>query len=236
MPDVAGRAASEEVTNVMTNVLVGQRAVAARQLASGEGAAFEVRAGQLLHIIDLTGGQVASMVAYGGRGHTELLSPSATMTANASLTLKAGSQLYSDAGDAMFELVEDPVGRHDLLTSPQQPDDSRTTKSSDFTSTWQALKDASESAGVYRPGLPAPVNFFKHVVVKQRGEIEVRDPFSERNDAILLRVLKDATVVIANARKEKKPGVSVAPGRNDTPGTLLVRVYQSTFPENGTGE
>ncbi|HYH11663.1 MAG TPA: DUF1989 domain-containing protein, partial [Thermomicrobiales bacterium] len=92
---------------------------------------------------------------------------------------------------------------------------------------------AVESAGIYRPGLPAPVNFFKHVVIKQRGEIEVRDPFSERNDAVLLRVLKDMTVAVANARKEKKPGVSLAPGRNEKPGTMLVRVYQSLFSENG---
>lgn len=216
----------------MTNVLVGQRAVAAQQLASGDGAAFEVRAGQLLHIIDLTGGQVASMVAYSGRSHNEHLSPAATMTMSASLTLKAGSMLYSDACEPMFELVEDPVGRHDLITTPQ-PADAKGSKSSEFTTTWQALKNAAESAGIYRPGLPAPVNFFKHVVIKQRGEIEVRDPFSERNDAILLRAIKDMTVLVANARKEKKPGVSIAPGRNDRPGMLLVRVYQSLFSENG---
>lgn len=217
----------------MTNVLVGQRAVAAQQLSSGEAAAFEVRAGQLLHIIDLTGGQVASMVAFGGRSHNEYLSPAATMTINASLTLKAGSMLYSDANEQMFELVEDPVGRHDLITTPQ-PVDPKGSKATEFTTTWQALKEAVESAGIYRPGLPPPVNFFKHVVVKQRGEIEVRDPFSERNDAILLRVLKDMTVVVANARKEKKPGVSLAPGRNEKPGTMLVRVYQSLFSDNGS--
>lgn len=216
----------------MTNVLVGQRAVAARQLETGEASAFQVSAGQLIHIIDLTGGQVASMLAFAGRGHNEALSPAATMTANASLTLKAGSQLFSDANEPMFELVEDPVGRHDLLTAPQPPDE-KASKGKEFTTTWQALREATESAGVYRPGLPAPVNFFKHVVVKQRGEIEVRDPFSERNDAIMLRVLKDATVVIANARKEKKPGISIAPGRNDKPGQLLVRVYKSAFAENG---
>ena len=215
----------------MTNVLVGQRAVAARQLASGEGAAFEVTAGQLVQIIDLTGGQVASMVAFAGRGRNEALSPSATMTINASLTLMAGSQLYSDACEPMFELVEDPVGRHDLLTTPRPAED--TGKASELTTTWQALTEAAEGAGVYRPGLPAPVNFFKHVVVKQRGEIEVRDAFSERNDAVMLRVLKDALVVVANARKEKKPGISVAPGRNDKPGSLLVRVYQSAFATNG---
>lgn len=218
----------------MTNVLVGQRAVAAKQLESGEASAFQVTAGQLLHIIDLTGGQVATMVAFAGRGHNETLSPAATMTVNASLTLKAGSQLYSDANEPMFELVEDPVGRHDMLTTPQ-PSDGKTTKSNEFTTTWQALRDATEAAGIYRPGLPAPVNFFKHVVVKQRGEIDVRDPFSERNDAILIRVLKDAMVVIANARKEKKPGVSIAPGRNDKPGMMMVRVYQSAFTENGHG-
>lgn len=216
----------------MTNVLVGQRAVAARQLAGGEGAAFEVKTGQLVQIIDLNGGQVASMVAFAGRGRNETLSTSATMTLNASLTLKAGSQLYSDACEPMFEVVEDPVGRHDMLTMPT-PGDAKTATAKDLVTTWEALRDAAEAAGIFRPGLPAPVNFFKHVVVKQRGEIEVRDPFSERNDAILLRALKDSMIVVANARKEKKPGISVGPGRNETPGSILVRVYKSVFPENG---
>lgn len=216
----------------MTNVLVGQRAVAAKQITRGEAAAFEVTTGQLLHIIDLAGGQVASMIAYAGRGHNEVLSPSATMTANASLLIQAGSQLYSDAHEPLFELVEDVVGRHDLLTTPTPPD---AKAPGTFTTTWQALRDAAEGAGIYRPGLPAPVNFFKHVVVKQRGEIEVKDAFSERNDAILLRALKPMTVVIANAQKEKKPGISVAPGRNDQPGRLMIRVYQSAFASNGAG-
>lgn len=214
----------------MTNVLVGQRAVAAKQITRGEAAAFEVSTGQLLHIIDLAGGQVASMVAYAGRGHNETLSPSATMTANASLLLNPGSQLFSDAHNAVFELVEDSVGRHDLLTTPVPPDEKAP---GTFTTTWQALRDAAESAGVYRPGLPAPVNFFKHVVVKQRGDIDVKDSFSERNDALLLRALKDMVVIIANAQKEKKPGISVAPGRNDQPGAMLVRVYQSAFAVPG---
>lgn len=214
----------------MPNVLVGQRAVAAKQITRGEAAAFEVSTGQLLHIIDLAGGQVASMVAYAGRGHNETLSPSATMTANGSLLLQAGSQLFSDAHEPLFELVEDVVGRHDLLTTPVPPAEKAP---GTFTTTWQALRDASEGAGIYRPGLPAPVNFFKHVVVKQRGEIDVKDAFSERNDAILLRALKKMVVVIANAQKEKKPGISVAPGRNDQPGMMMIRVYQSAFAVKG---
>lgn len=217
----------------MTNVLVGQRAVAAKQLGSGEASAFQVSAGQLLHVIDLSGGQVASMVAFAGRGHNELLSPSVTMTTNASLTISAGSQLFSDAHEPMFELVEDSVGRHDLLVSPR-PSDKKKAKESDPATTFEALTGAVESAGIYRPGLPATVNFFKHVVIKQRGEIEVKDSFSERNDAVLIRALKDATVVIVNACKEKKPGISVAPGRNDKPGIVMVRVYQSAFTENGS--
>lgn len=215
----------------MTNVLVGQRAVAARQIERGEAAAFELTTGQLLHIIDLAGGQVASMVAWSGDGHNEALSPAATMTANATLVLGAGSQLYSDANEPMFELMEDSVGRHDLLTAPLPPDDKAP---GTFTTTWEALREAAEGAGIDRPGLAAPVNFFKHVVVKQRGEIDVKDAFSERNDALLLRALKPMVAVIANAQKEKKPGISVAPGRNDVPGRMLIRVYQSTWPVNGS--
>lgn len=219
----------------MTNVLVGQRAVAARQLRTGDASWFQVAADQLLHIIDLTGGQVASMVAFSGRGHSELLSPSVTMTTNASLTVGAGTQLYSDTHQPMFEIVEDSVQRHDLLTSPR-PADGNAAKGGEITPTIEALQKAVEAAGIYRVGMPAPVNFFKHVVIKQRGEIEVRDSFSERNDAVLIRALKDSIVVIANAHREKKPGISLTPGRNDEPGVLLVRVYQSAFVGNGTPE
>ena len=70
-----------------------------------------------------------------------------------------------------------------------------------------------------------PINFFKNVVIKQRGEIEVKDSFAERNDAIVLRALTDSTVVVANALPEKKADVGLNPTTKGRPAHILVRVF-----------
>ena len=210
----------------MANVLVGRRAVSARQLEVGSAAAFEVSSGQLVQIIDLAGKQIASFVAVGKRGGDGRLSPSTTITANASLVLKVGDKLYSQHCKPMFEIVEDSVARHDLLTSPLPIDDDGDSKTAIKKSTATALAAAAAEAGVDAGDVTDPINFFKHVVVKQRGELDVKDSFAERNDTVVLRALSDATVLVANAYPEKKAGVANAASPRGRVPHLLVRVYQ----------
>ncbi len=210
----------------MTNVLVGRRAVSARQLEVGSAAAFEVSSGQLVQIVDLAGKQVASFVAVGTNGPDERLSPSTTITANASLVLKVGDKLYSQRKTPMFEIVEDSVARHDLLTSPLPVNDDSDTKTAIKKSTATSLEAAATEAGIDVGDVTDPINFFKHVVVKQRGELDVKDSFAQRNDTVVLRALADSTVLVANAYPEKKAGVAhVTTPKGRTP-QLLVRVYQ----------
>ncbi|HWV36044.1 MAG TPA: urea carboxylase-associated family protein [Thermomicrobiales bacterium] len=210
----------------MANVLVGHRAVAAKQLAVGAAAAFTMEADQLLQIVDLQGKQVASLAAFAGDHNEERLSTPVTMTMNASLVLKTGSRLYSQRGTALFELVDDSVGRHDLLTSPlsTEADTASTVKSK--VSTLDSLQAAAEEAGLENADVTDPVNLFKHVVIKQRGELDVRDSFSERNDVVVLRALTTTTVIVANAYSEKKPGLAASQPAGGKPGQLLVRVYR----------
>jgi uncharacterized protein YcgI (DUF1989 family) len=210
----------------MTNVLVGRRAVSARQLEVGSAAAFEVSSGQLVQIVDLAGKQVASFVAVGKDGQDERLSPSTTITANASLVLKVGDKLYSQRKTPMFEIVEDSVARHDLLTSPLPVNDDSDSKTAIKKSTGTSLESAATEAGIDAADVTDPINFFKHVVVKQRGELDVKDSFAQRNDTVVLRALVDSTVLVANAYPEKKAGVAhVTTPKGRTP-QLLVRVYQ----------
>lgn len=210
----------------MANVLVGRRAVSARQLELGTAAAFEVSTGQLVQIIDLAGKQVASFVAVGGNGHVERLSPSTTITANASLVLKVGDKLYSQHRKPMFEIVEDSVARHDLLTSPLPVEDDGDSKTAIRKSTATALASAAAKAGVDAGNVTDPINFFKHVVVKQRGELDVKESFAERNDTVVLRALSDATVFVANAYPERKAGVANVSTPKGRVSQILVRVYQ----------
>jgi len=210
----------------MANVLVGRRAVSARQLEVGAAAAFEVSSGQLVQIIDLVGKQVASFVAVGKNGSVERLSPSTTITANASLVLKVGDRLYSQHRKPMFEIVEDSVARHDLLTSPLPVNDDTDSKTAIKKSTASSLVAAALEAGIESGQVSDPINFFKHVVVKQRGELDVKESFAERNDTVVMRVLADCTVVVANAYPEKKAGIANAVAPKGRVPQILVRVYQ----------
>jgi len=210
----------------MAKVLVGRRAVSARQLEVGAAAAFVVAAGQLVQITDLAGKQVASFVAIGKDGAVERLSPSTTITANASLVLKVGDRLYSQRKTPMFKLVEDTVARHDLLTTPLPVSDDADSKTAIKKSTATSLQAAAQEAGIEDGHVSEPINFFKNVVVKQRGELDVKESFAERNDTVVLRALADCTVVVANAYPEKKAGVANAVTPKGRVPHILVRVYQ----------
>jgi uncharacterized protein YcgI (DUF1989 family) len=71
-----------------------------------------------------------------------------------------------------------------------------------------------------------PVNFFKHVIIKSKGELEVKESFSERNDTVVLRALADAKVVVGNAYHERRPGVTAGKQAAEKAGEFLVRVYR----------
>ncbi len=210
----------------MANVLVGHRVILSRQLAVGTATSFEIEAGQLIQLIDMAGAQVATLLAWGGEGRDERLSTATTMTQNASIVLKQGDKLFSGEGTAIFELVEDSVGRHDLLTGPIPAPEPASSSATVMPSSRESLTSAVEELGLDRPDISAPVNFFKHVVIKSKGELEVKESFSERNDTIVLRALTGAKVVIGNAYHERRPGVTAGKQAAEKKGEFLVRVYK----------
>jgi uncharacterized protein YcgI (DUF1989 family) len=207
----------------MANVLVGRRVVQSKQIRNGSAETFTVEAGQLMQIIDMAGAQVAAMVAWGGEDGTERLSTPVTITANASIVLKKGDKLYTNRKTEMFELVEDTVGRHDLLTGTVPTPATTSTVATPVPSNQEALKAAT--AGTPDDDVSNPVNFFKHVVIKAKGELEGKESFSERNDTVVLAALTDATVLVGNQFHERRPGVTAGKTAVEKDGVLLVRVY-----------
>ena len=207
----------------MANVLVGRRVVQSKQIPNGRAETFTVQAGQLVQIIDMAGAQVAAMVAWGGEDGSERLSTPVTITANASIVLKKGDKLYTNRKTGLFELVEDPFGRHDLLTGTGPPPATASTVASPVPSNQEALKAAA--AGTPDDDVSNPVNFFKHVVIKAKGELEGKESFSERNDTVVLAALTDATVLVGNQFHERRPGVTAGKAAVEKDGVMLVRVY-----------
>lgn len=204
----------------MANVLVGRRVMQSKQLPVGTAALFNVAAGELIQIVDMAGAQVASLVAWGG---TERLSTPVTISANASIVLKKSDKLYGSNKTELLELVEDTVGRHDLLTGTLPTPAPTSSVQTVVTSNQEALKAAAAEAP--DDDVSNPVNFFKHVTIKGKGELDCKESFSERNDTVVLVALTDCTVVIGNQYHERKPGVTAGKTAMEKDGVVLVRVY-----------
>lgn len=207
----------------MANVLVGRRVVQSKQLKVGTAALFKVAAGELIQIIDMAGAQVASLIAWGGSDGTERLSTPVTMSANASIVLKKGDKLFGTRKSELLELVDDTVGRHDLLSgtlpTPEPTSSVQTIIPSNQEALIAAAADAPDS------DVSNPVHFFKHLIIKSKGELECKDSFSEHNDTVVLVAHTDCTIVVGNQYHERRPGITAGKSAIEKEGVLLVRVY-----------
>ncbi|HET7037513.1 MAG TPA: urea carboxylase-associated family protein [Thermomicrobiaceae bacterium] len=204
------------------DILSGRIARRAAQIRPGKADVFTILEGQYLQITDMEGKQVAELVAFNADDRDEVLSTAHTRAINNSIMLVKGMNLYSNRRTAMFVVVEDTVGRHDLL----MPSCDRRRYENDYglaehPGCREALDLELRAAGHEMPvdRIPDPVNFFMNVGLRARGELEVREPLSERNDYVLLRALMPMIVGVAACPQEQ----SAATGFN--PSDILIRVY-----------
>lgn len=188
-------------------------------VAARRAVAFEVREGERIQILDPHGKQCAVLVACKKDDHGEWASPSHTIEGLRSIMLRLNAHLVSTRRNWMLRLEEDTVGRHDM-TLPAC--DGRRYRDyfglTDHANCRDALATALEEFGIGYDDIPAPFNFFMHVAILQKGEIEVREPISEPNDFVVLRALTDLVVAICSCPND----CDATNGR--TPTDLLVRI------------
>ncbi len=119
-PDHSETGVGEEIAGEkehpgVSDLLSEKTPIRARHIRPGQGQAVEVKTGQLLQIQTLQGKQVADFVAFTQGDTEEFLSTSVTRATNANIVPQLGMTLYSNRRQPMFEIVEDTVGRHDML-------------------------------------------------------------------------------------------------------------------------
>jgi uncharacterized protein YcgI (DUF1989 family) len=177
--------------------------------------------GQLLQIITVEGKQVSDFVAFAHDDLAERYSSAITRGKNNSIMLQQGMSLYSNRRTALFELVEDTVGRHDLLypaCDPRRYEDDYQVK--DHANCREALVAALSEYAIDYEDVPDPVNWFMNVSILQKGELEIRESLAEPNDYVILRAAKDSVVGITACPQDK----------NDTnsgnPTDILVRIFR----------
>ena len=166
---------------------------------------FSTTNGQLLRIEDVEGKQVADLTALNQANHLEYLSMSATIDANYSLRLNIGDVLYSNHYRPMFGIIEDTVGKHDLLhpmCCPAMYDFQYGIKEP-RNSCQQNLEEAYSSQGIQLDQIPTPINIFMNTTIHSDGRIVVEEPRSQPGDFLLLETLMDLVIGIAACSVEE---------------------------------
>jgi uncharacterized protein YcgI (DUF1989 family) len=203
--------------------LTGRVARRAAQVRPAQAQAFEVKEGQFLQISDMLGKQVAVCVGFNLRDFDETLSPAQTRMGNNSLMLREGHILYSNRHNRMLVIIADSVGRHDMLFAAcnrqRYVDDYGIEEHANCVDNFvRAL--ASRGYEIAPDRLPDPINFFMHVGIKGRGEFEIREPLSNRNDNVLMKALMDCLIVVSACPNDQNAMNGFKPT------DVLVRVYQ----------
>jgi uncharacterized protein YcgI (DUF1989 family) len=200
--------------------LLGRVAIKSRQIRPGAAFAAEVKKDQLLQIMTVGGGQVSDFVAFDAGDHRDRLSVAVTRVKNNSIMIQQGHTIYSNRRNPLLELVEDTVGRHDMLFAMCDPrryaDDFNQL---DHASCQTGLVTALAPWSIGADDFPDPINWFMHVGILARGELEIRESIAEANDFVMLRAITDTIVGVTACPQDQNATNAFAPS------DILVRIF-----------
>jgi uncharacterized protein YcgI (DUF1989 family) len=148
------------------------------------GAAFALRAGQTLRVIDPEGEQVGDLLAFNAHDVREAISSGRTFDYASHIYLTKGDPLYSSRSNVMLRITDDTVGRHDFLLTPCSKEMFRILygDTQPHRGCFGNLAAALEPYGVAPDSIPVAFNCFMNVPVD--GEIKVLPPLSKAGDSI----------------------------------------------------
>lgn len=168
-----------------------------RRIEPRSGVAFELACGQRLKVIDPQGEQVADLLAYRRDDIGEALSSGRSIDYAASIYLGIGDLLYSNRSNAMLEIVEDTVGRHDFLLTPCSAEMFRIIygDAKPHRGCFGNLAAALAPYGVAADQIPTAFNIFMNVAVDaDTGAVSVLPPLSRAGDHIVFEARQDLVI------------------------------------------
>jgi uncharacterized protein len=160
------------------------------------GAAFALRQGQVLRVIDPLGEQVSDLTAFAGAGCAEWLSSGRTIDYNDTICFTTGHALYSNRSRPMLTIVRDTVGRHDFLYTPCSAETFALIYKHDgpHPSCFDNLSRGLAPFGITPDRIPTTFNIFMNVEMDADGRVSVKPPRSQAGDCIELRAEMDLIV------------------------------------------
>ena len=166
------------------------------RLEAQTGTAFELRADQLLRVIDLEGEQVADLIAFNLSDKAEWLSSGRSIDYANRIYLTKGDTLYSNRSRPMFTIIEDDVGQHDFLLTPCSPETFQIIYKNEkhHPSCFDNLAANLARFGIRPDSIPTTFNIFMNVEIDANGALKILPPRSKAGDSIVLRAEMDLIV------------------------------------------
>lgn len=178
------------------------------------GAAFPLRARQVLTVIDPQGQQVADCLAFAEADVREVLSNGRTFDYEETIKLTAGNRLWSNRSRVLLEIVEDTVGQHDFLLTPCSAETFRHFYPDHpiHRGCFGNLAEALVPYGVDPDMIPVAFNLFMNVPVDAHsGAISVLPPISRAGDYIAMRAQVDCIIGLTACSAYASNGGSFKP-------------------------
>ena len=177
------------------------------------GAAFILKAGYVLQVIDPEGEQVSDLVAFAAEDVREALSNGRTFDYEETLRMGAGRRLWSNRSRIMATIVEDTVGTHDFLLTPCSEATFRHfyPEHPVHRGCFGNLAEALAPFGVEPDAIPWAFNVFMNVPVAPDGSLRVDPPVSKPGDYIRLRAEIDLVIGLTACSAYASNGGSFKP-------------------------
>lgn len=151
------------------------------------GAAFRLKKGQRLTVIDPEGEQVADLLAFNAGDIGEVISSGRTLDYASKIYLGLNDPLYSNRSNVMLRIVEDTVGRHDFLLTPCSADTFRIIYNDEHPhhGCFGNLANALAPYGIVPDQIPIAFNCFMNVEISPADwSLTVQPPKSRAGDHI----------------------------------------------------
>ena len=159
----------------------------------------ELVAGHALRIIDLEGRQGVDFLCYDLHDLENRYNAGNTIKFNRSIYIGRGFELYSDLGDVLMTVQGDTVGWHDTIAGCCSSEANYLRYGvKDTPSCRNNFIDALGEYGLGPRDIPANVNFFAYVPVRDDGSAGFIEGMSEPGDFVDVQAHRDLLVVISN--------------------------------------
>lgn len=177
------------------------------------GAAFKLKKGDQLKVIDPQGEQVSDMVLFNADDSREKLSSGKTMDFEETILITEGHFLWSNRGRKMMKILKDTNGRNDFLLAPCSPETFQIMyKNPEYhPSCFENLYTNLRKFDIEPDDVPTAFNIFMNVQFSPDGKLSVDPPQSKAGDYVLFEAEMDLIVALTACSAEDSNNGSFKP-------------------------